>query len=78
MMRMSCTLVGGFWVGGAASPPCPADTNDDGIVDVADLLAVLADWGDCDPACDADTNDDGMVDVTDLLAVLADWGLCPT
>ncbi len=27
--------------------PCPADTNDDGTVDVLDLLAVLAEWGPC-------------------------------
>lgn len=49
------------------------DTNGDAVIDVADLLAVLAAWGPC-LACDADTNGDGQVDVADLLAVLAAWG----
>ena len=49
------------------------DTNGDALVDVADLLAVLAAWGPC-LACDADTNGDGQVDVADLPAGLAAWG----
>ncbi|MDG2292194.1 MAG: dockerin type I domain-containing protein [Phycisphaerales bacterium] len=55
---------------------CGADTNCDGVVDVSDLLAVIAAWGDCpegDP-CTADTNGDGTVNVTDLLAIIASWG----
>jgi hypothetical protein len=62
-------------------PPCPADFDGpcdapDGIVDVTDLLAVLAAWGPCTGTCPADVNGSGSVDVTDLLAVLADWGAC--
>jgi len=49
----------------------PSDVTGDGVVDVLDLLAVLAAWGTSDP--DADVNDDGIVDVLDLLQVLADW-----
>ncbi len=49
----------------------PSDINGDGVVDVLDLLAVLAAWGTDDP--DADVNDDGIVDVLDLLQVLGDW-----
>ncbi|MAB84048.1 MAG: hypothetical protein CMJ24_11550 [Phycisphaerae bacterium] len=55
---------------------CGADINCDGVVDVTDLLAVIAAWGDCPEGddCLEDTNDDGVVDVTDLLAVIAGWG----
>jgi hypothetical protein len=55
--------------------PCPEDTNNDGVVDILDLLKVLAEWGTAD--ADADVNDDGIVDILDLLAVLAAWGPCP-
>ena len=54
---------------------CPADIDGSGSVDVADVLAVIADWGDDDS--DADVNDDGTVDVNDLLAVIGAWGACP-
>jgi hypothetical protein len=55
---------------------CGADINCDGVVDVTDLLAVIAAWGDCPEGddCLEDTNNDGVVDVTDLLAVIAGWG----
>jgi len=53
--------------------PCPADINGDGVVDVLDLLEVLAQWGTSGPA---DINGDGIVDVLDLLEVLAAWGPC--
>ena len=55
---------------------CGADVDCDGVVDVTDLLAVIAGWGECPAAdpCTADTNGDGMVDVTDLLAIIASWG----
>ncbi len=56
--------------------PCPADINDDGIVDVIDLLAVLGAWGPCEPDCPEDLNEDGVVDVIDLLEVLGAWGEC--
>jgi CSLREA domain-containing protein len=54
---------------------CLADcgANPDGVVDVTDLLAVLAQWGNTSPC---DTDDSGTTDVTDLLKVLGDWGPC--
>ena len=52
---------------------CPADVTGDGIVDVLDLLDVLAGWGGSGPA---DVNGDGIVDVLDLLDVLGAWGPC--
>ena len=62
-------------------PACPADiAGGDGIVNVADLLAVLAAWGPCPtpPAlCPADiAGGDGTVSVQDLLAIIAAWGPC--
>jgi len=57
------------------NPPCPADVNGDGVVDVLDLLAILAAWG--QSGVPADVNGDGIVDVLDLLEVLAAWGPCP-
>jgi len=53
---------------------CPADINGDEVVDVLDLLAVLAAWGQTDVP--EDVNEDGVVDVLDLLEVLAAWGAC--
>jgi len=50
----------------------PEDVTGDGVVDVLDLLAVLAAWGEC-VGCPEDINGDGVVDVLDLLAVLAAW-----
>lgn len=49
------------------------DTNDDGIVNVLDLLQVLTNWGPC-ATCSADLNGDGIVSVSDLLTVLRHWG----
>ena len=55
---------------------CDSDINCDGSVDVSDLLAVIAAWGDCKPDadCPEDVNGDGTVDVNDLLAVIGAWG----
>ena len=71
------TVVGGFWSGGSGdvTPVCPEDVNTDGMIDVNDLLAVLAAWGGC-PACPEDITGDDLVNVDDLLALLAAWGPC--
>jgi hypothetical protein len=47
------------------------DVNGDGVVDVLDLLLVIAAWG--NPGGPEDVNDDGIVDVLDLLEVIAHW-----
>jgi agmatine deiminase len=49
------------------------DANGDGLVNVADILAVVDAWGACVSGCDEDLNDDGSVDVIDLLAVIGAW-----
>jgi len=62
-------------------PICPADIagsggdEPDGLVNVLDLLKLLAGWGeDGDGADLAEPND--VIDVLDLLAMLAAWGGC--
>lgn len=52
------------------------DLNGDGVVNVFDLLDLLADWGECADVedCPADLNGDGSVNVFDLLDLLANWG----
>ncbi len=53
------------------------DVNGDEAVNIIDLLALLAAWGQCaDPPrpCPADFDGDGAVGITDLLALLANWG----
>jgi hypothetical protein len=54
---------------------CPGDVNGDETVNVTDLLALLAAWGESDVP--EDINDDGIVNVEDLLLLLAAWGDCP-
>jgi hypothetical protein len=56
------------------APRRPGDVNQDGVVDTADLLALLSKWGPARPAgWDADFNGDGAVDTADLLTLLAHW-----
>ncbi|MBX3410919.1 MAG: hypothetical protein KF859_13670 [Phycisphaeraceae bacterium] len=58
--------------------PCPADYNNDGGVDGADVEAFFADWEQGLPA--ADVNFDGGVDGADIEVFLCWWeaGGCPT
>ncbi len=51
----------------------PADINQDGSVNVIDMLIVIDQWGQTDSP--ADINEDGIVNVSDLLIVIANWGL---
>jgi len=53
---------------------CQGDINDDGEVDVSDLLTIIAAWGSDDPIADVD--DDGIVGVSDLLIAIGNWGSC--
>ena len=57
-------------------PPqtCPEDVNGDNVVDVLDLLSIIAAWG--QSGVPEDINGNGAVDVLDLLAVIAAWGPC--
>jgi hypothetical protein len=54
---------------------CVGDITGDGTVDTADLVGLLAAWGEC-PGCPEDLNDDATVDTADLVILLAEWGPC--
>jgi len=56
---------------------CEGDVDSDGSVDIHDLLALVAAWGDCPDPCSADINEDQIVNIHDLLALVAAWGECP-
>lgn len=58
-----------------APPACPADLNQDGVVNGADLGLMLGSWGPC-PGCPADLNADGVVNGADLGLLLGSWGPC--
>lgn len=59
-----------------AAPPCPADLNGDGVVDLADLATLLANFGTTAGAApeDGDLDGDGDVDLSDLSLMLANYG----
>ena len=59
------------------STPCPADLTGDGVVNGADLAALLGAWGPCSGSCPADLTGDGVVNGADLAALLGAWGNCP-
>ncbi|MDG2201507.1 MAG: hypothetical protein P8K80_10050 [Phycisphaerales bacterium] len=57
------------------SDGCDGDIDDDGQVNVIDLLAVISAWGPC-ADCAADLDGSGSVDISDLLNVMDNWGTC--
>ncbi len=60
-----------------SAQPCPSDVDGDGAVGVADILALIGNWGPCPSPCSSDVNGDGTVGVNDLLEVVGSWGACP-
>jgi hypothetical protein len=58
---------------------CPADLNGDGVIDLADLGILLADFGCTAPGpCPGDINGDGNTDLADLGILLSEFGnTCP-
>jgi len=52
---------------------CP-DINDDGMINVNDLLTIIDQWGLTNSP--ADVTQDGAVDVSDLLLIISNWGTC--
>ncbi len=57
--------------GPAAIATNPADINGDGVVNAADLSALLGNWGGTGAT---DINNDGVTNATDLALLLAAWG----
>jgi len=71
----SFEVVGGFWMGGPVDF-CPEDlANNDGLVNVFDLLELLSNWGTDGPGANLDQPND-VVNVFDLLGLLSAWGAC--
>jgi hypothetical protein len=60
---------------GGCVKKCIGDVDGNGLVNITDLLGVIATWGQ-GPGSAGDVNLDGSVNITDLLAVIADWGSC--
>lgn len=57
------------------TPDCPGDRDNDGDVDIDDLLTIVNTWGTNSPLGDA--NNSGVVDIDDLLIIVNGWGQCP-
>ncbi len=51
------------------------DITGDGLVNIADLLELIAVWGPCS-GCPGDLNGDATVNVSDLLILIGAWGPC--
>jgi hypothetical protein len=62
-------------LGDQTPPCCPGDLDDDCVVGVLDLRAVIAAFG--NDGGPEDLNGDGIVNVHDLLAVVMSFGPCP-
>ena len=56
--------------------PCPADLNDDGVVDIVDLSLMLQRYPDLRPGGPADIDADGAVDIVDVVLLINAWGAC--
>jgi hypothetical protein len=74
-----CGLASGEYLGdntpcetGTCALECPADLNNDGIVDGIDLAEILGNWG----QATSDLTGDGIVDGQDLAVILGFWGPC--
>lgn len=57
---------------GFITPPCPADINNDSVIDTADLGQLISDFGTNAPT--SDINTDGIVDTADLGILIAEFG----
>lgn len=55
-------------------PPTPWDVNDDGIVNIQDLVLVASEFGQSGEALEGDVNGDGTINVLDLVLVSSHFG----
>jgi hypothetical protein len=51
---------------------CRADLNQNGIVDVLDIIVLISQWG--SPCNSGDLDDSGIVDVADIIMLISVWG----
>ncbi|MCH2152863.1 MAG: hypothetical protein MK089_05935 [Phycisphaerales bacterium] len=79
--NMPGNSIGGDWIDlgqnefNEECASCQADVYPDGLINIGDLLIVLANYGSTDPV-DGDANGDGLVNADDILMVLSHWGIC--
>ena len=66
---------GGNTIADECPVDCDADITGDGIVNINDLLTLIANWNTSSPL--GDVNEDGIIDIEDLLLLIAAWGACP-
>jgi hypothetical protein len=71
LVALGGETINAFEVGTA----CPGDVTGNGVVDFADVLALLSVWGPCG-GCPEDRDGNGVIDFADVLAVLSGWGPC--
>jgi len=64
----------GMSVDHAGPCACPGDINGDRVVNSADLLILLGNWG---GSGEGDIDENGVVNTADLLLLLGCWGQCP-
>ena len=57
-------------------PECAGDNDDNGEVNIDDLLTVIGNFT-CTGVCDGDVDGNGIVDIDDLLIVIGSFGPCP-
>jgi hypothetical protein len=60
----------------SCNPPCEGDVNNDGIVDIDDLVLVILDFGMVGPGLPTDINGDMMVTIDDVVALVVNFGPC--
>jgi len=58
-------LVGGFWAGVGEAPPCYADFNGDGVLNILDFVAYQGAFTGNDPSADCDGN--GVLNILDFV-----------
>lgn len=66
-------LIDVYLVEGAVAEPCPGDANGDSVVNVADFIDVLLNFG-ATGETGGDATGDGVVNVADFIAVLLNFG----
>ncbi len=62
--------------GPACDGTCAADLNDDGVVNILDLIELIQQAGPCE-GCPADLNGDGVVNIIDAYLLILNRGPCP-
>ena len=70
--------LGGNTLEASCTSFCAGDIDASGVVNVTDILDLIADFGPCNgiDSCFSDLNNDGQVNVSDILMLIGNWGEC--